>query len=1045
MSYFTVYKSSAGSGKTFTLVKDYLKIALNDSEYPPKKYRTILAITFTNKAASEMKSRILSALKSLSIFPFNNKAETLAGLLMDELNIDEKTLSKRSEQLFNHILHNYGNFSINTIDSFTHSVIRSFSFDMNLPVNFNIELNENEIIAKCVDKLVAAIGERDDITELILEYSKSQSEQQKNWQVDKVIKEFVIKAFKDPSSKKLDLLKQFSISDFKEIKNELIQLKINFEKRLESAADDFYKILNDNQIEINDFYQGANGLPIFFKRLKTKEYVDKDPIRNYTIQTIYEDKWVGGKTNKFKEQLILSLKDDFKKIFFECEKILSNERSDYLITCNLLNNIYSISLINEVKKIIEDFKKQENILFISEFNEKISEVVINEPVPYIYEKIGERYNHFLVDEFQDTSVLQWQNLLPLIDNSLSEGHYNLVVGDGKQSIYRWRGGIAEQFNALPYLPTITDTPLKNSWENNLVNYSSVKELKKNFRSHVNIVEFNNRFFSFVSSKLDDEQIRIYENAEQTPLDSLHGGLVTIDMIENYTESFNPFSRTLQLIQNSLLSNYNYSDITILVRSKQNGIDITKFLNEKNIPVISSEALLLNNCDEIKFIIHVLHFIADIDPAIHASSILIYLSTHSIINDKSIDELLLSFNHSNYQLKEFKTILSGYDIQFDIQKLLLMPLLECCIEIISTFKLNNNKHYIQFFLDEIILFSNQNTISIYLFLEYWEQKKNKSSLKISDDINAVKVMTIHKSKGLEFPVVIIPFCDWKTYYPDTIWVEDKNDKLPFMVLNMKENLNDTDFSNDFETEKNRQILDNINLLYVAFTRASQHLHIISEKSSNEAKNVYSLISLFEQEKYVTEDYGKSLKIGEELTNNKKIKSNENFIFQFQVGNWNRAIDIKKSNDFILDEETISKKETGIIIHHLLSKIKNASEIEKVLDEFIKEGYVNENLSNEIKEQLIALISHPDVSCFFDITKKVINERELLSSSGNVIRPDRIIISENNSVDIIDFKSGLKSDTHKKQVVEYENVIKELGFNNIKKYLVYLQPIEVVYVN
>jgi len=1045
MSNFTVYKSSAGSGKTFTLVKDYLKIALNDSEYPPKKYKSILAITFTNKAASEMKSRILSALKSLSVYPFSNKAETLAGILMAELNIDEQTLSKRAEQLFNHILHNYGNFSINTIDSFTHGVIRSFSFDMNLPVNFNIELNENEIIAKCVDKLISSIGERDDITELILEYSKSQSDQQKNWQVDKVIKEFVINAFKDPSSKKLNLLKQFSIQDFKEIRNELIQLKLNFEKRLDSVATNFFKIINDNQIEIKDFYQGANGLPMFFKRLKTKEYVKESPIKNYTIQTIYEDKWVSGKINKFNEQLILSLKDDFKNLFYECEKILLNERSDYLIAINLLNNIYSISLINEVKKIIEVFKKQENILFISEFNEKISEVVINEPVPYIYEKIGERYNHFLVDEFQDTSVLQWQNLLPLIDNSLSEGHYNLVVGDGKQSIYRWRGGIAEQFNALPYLPTITDTPLKNNWENNLVNYSSVKELKKNFRSHVNIVEFNNRFFSFVSSKLDEEQISIYENAEQIPLESLQGGLVTIDLIENSIDNFSPFSKTLQLIQNSILCNYDYSDITILVRSKQNGIDITKFLNEKNIPVISSEALLLNNCSEIKFIIHVLHFIADIDPAIHASSILIYLSNHSIIQDQSIDELLLRFNHSDYQLNEFKTILNENDIHFDIQKLVLIPLLECCIEIISIFKLTNNKHYIQFFLDEIILFSNQNSNNISLFLEFWELKKNKSSLKISDDINAVKVMTIHKSKGLEFPVVIIPFCDWKTYHQDNIWVEDKNDKLPFIVLDMKDNLSDTEFSNDFELEKKRQILDNINLLYVAFTRASHHLHIISEKSSSDTKNVFSFISLFEQEKYVKEDYGKSFKIGEELINNKSNKANDNFKFQLQVGNWNRAIDIKKSNEFILDDDTIRKKEIGIIIHHLLSKIKEAGEIEKVLEEFIKEGYVNELLTDEIKKQLIALISHPEVSVFFDKTKKIINEKELLSSSGNVLRPDRIIINENNAVEIIDFKSGIKLESHKKQIDEYENVIKELGFDQIKKYLVYLHPIEVVYVN
>ena len=466
------------------------------------------------------------------------------------------------------------------------------------------------------------------------------------------------------------------------------------------------------------------------------------------------------------------------------------------------------------------------------------------------------------------------------------------------------------------------------------------------------------------------------------------------------------------------------------------------MNENNIPVVSSEALLLKNCSEIRFIIDVLHFISDVDPAIHASSILIYLTTHSIIQNQSLDELLLRLNHSGSQLNEFRRILNEHNIRFDVQGLLLMPLLECCVEIIAAFKLTKNTHYIQFFLDELISFSNQNSNSISLFLEYWEQKKHTSSLKIAEDINAVKVMTIHKSKGLEFPVVIIPFCDWKTYKADNIWVEDKNDKLPFMVLNMKENLSETDFSDDYENEKKRQVLDNINLLYVAFTRASHHLHIISEGSSNETKSVFYLISSFEKENYKTEDYGKSLKIGEELINAKIKETNENFIFQLQAGNWNRAIDIKKSTDFMLDEETIRKKETGIIIHHLLSKIKDVSDIENALRDFIEEGHVNKILSDEIKQQLINLITHPDVSPFFDKDKKTINEKELLSSSGKVVRPDRIIIGENNSLEIIDFKSGIKSDDHKKQVNEYEQTIREIGFDSVKKFLVYLQPIEVV---
>jgi len=1040
MRNFIIYKSSAGSGKTFTLVKDYLKIALSENENPPQKYKSILAITFTNKAAAEMKERILAALKDLSDFPFSSKAETLGALLTQELNIDEATLSKRAKNLFSHIIHHYGNFSINTIDSFTHSIIRSFAFDMNLPVNFSIEMNEKEIINKCIDKLISSIGQQPELTKLMLDFSKSQSEEQKSWQVDQNIKEFVSESLKNPAAQKLNLLKDFTINDFMEIRKELLDFKLNFEEQLMSFADEFHKLINHHGIQKEDFANGNKGLPSYFRKLKDKE-LSENPNSANIKKTIEEDKWTAAKTSKQTTALILSVADDIKKIFHQANQLILQHHSEYLIADNVLKNLYSLSLINEVKKIIEDFKKEENILFISEFNEKISNVVINEPVPFIYEKIGERYSHFLVDEFQDTSTLQWQNLLPLIDNSLSEGNYNLVVGDGKQSIYRWRGGEADQFQALPKLPTINNTQLKTNWENTLTNSATIKNLDNNFRSSVNIVEFNNRLFTWIrENQLGVAQQEIYNEIVQQPLQKNKGGLITIDLINKKTDEHSPYNKTLKYIQDSLANNYNYSDIAILVRNNNHGNDIATYLNEHNIPVVSSEALLLKSCEEVNFITDVLNLLADVNPLIHASSVIMYLCKHNIISSHNIDEALLKVNRSFSPEKELRNLLKQNDIQFDIKKLLLMPLLECCVEINAVFKIKKNKNYIQFFLDEVIAYTNQNSNSLTAFLEHWEQKKEKSALKIPEDINAVKVMSIHKSKGLEFPVVILPFCNWKTYRPQSLWIEDDQAKLPVMILGMNKSLNNTNYAKDYDAEKERQLLDNINILYVALTRASHHMHIISEQYKKSLDEIFTILSAFENHNYIEEDFGKSLIIGEPLLHNGKSIKPKNFDYELNLGNWDRAIEIKKSADY-QSAETKEKIESGILIHQLLSKINDVEDSSKVIYDAVLEGIIKQEEANEIKNQIEELVNHPEVSKFFNKNQLNYNETELLTSTGKVLRPDRIII-EKDCVDIIDFKTGKKLESHEQQLEEYALSMSELGYKQINKYLVYINPIEII---
>jgi ATP-dependent exoDNAse (exonuclease V) beta subunit len=1041
MRNFIIYKSSAGSGKTFTLVKDYLKIALSEDENPPQKYKSILAITFTNKAAAEMKERILSALKELSIVPFNSKVEVLATLLMQELSIDAATLSNRANKLFNHIIHHYGNFSINTIDSFTHSIIRSFSFDMNLPVNFSIEMNEKEIINKCIDKLISSIGDQPDLTKLMLEFSKSQSEEQKNWQVDFKIKEFVTSALKNPASQKLDLLKDFTINDFMEIRKELLAFKSNFEGKSVELADKFFKIIENNGIEKEDFANGNRGLPAYFSKLKKRD-INVNPNTESIKKLIDDNKWSATKTSKQKAAIILDLSAEIKLIYLEADELFEQYHSEYIVAVNILNNIYSLSLINEVKKIIEDFKKDENILFISEFNEKISNVVINEPVPFIYEKIGERYSHFLVDEFQDTSTLQWQNLLPLIDNSLAEGNYNLVVGDGKQSIYRWRGGEADQFQSLPKLPTITNTPLKANWESTLTSSALIKNLNNNFRSCVNIVDFNNRFFTWVSENyMQEEQRLIYNEIVQQPLEKNKGGIITIDLIQKKIENQSPYDKTLKYIQDSIASNYNYSDIAILVRTNEHGNNIATYLNNQNIPVVSSEALLLNNCEEVNFITDVLNFISDVNPLIHASSVLIYLCKNSILTTHTIDEALLKVNRSFSPEKELREVLKHNDIKFDLKKLLLMPLLECCIEIVSIFKINKNKNYIQFFLDEIIAYTNQNSNSLTAFLEHWEQKKLTSALKIPEDINAVKVMSIHKSKGLEFPVVILPFCNWRIYRTDSLWIEDESGKLPVMILGMNKNLNSTQYAKQYEIERERQLLDNINILYVALTRASHHMHIISEQYSNYEGEIFTVISGFEKDKFIEEDFGKSLVIGEQILNKSKSEKPKGFNFELNLGNWNRAIEIKKTTDIFKNSEAKQKIDIGILIHQLLSKINSLNDVHVVIQHAIQDGLINQPEAYEIKAQLEDLINHREVAEFFKPNQIKFNETEILFSNGKVLRPDRIII-ENDTVDIVDFKTGKKTENHQKQLEEYAVSLAELGYKKINKHLVYLNPIEVV---
>ncbi len=1037
---FVIYKSSAGSGKTFTLVKEYLKLALSDTSNPPKIYKSILAITFTNKAAAEMKERILNALRDLSAEVLPPKSKTLSDVLCAEVKIDETELRKRSTNLLYDILHNYGNFGISTIDSFTHSIIRNFSHDIDLPVNFNIEMNEDEVITKCIDQLISKIGEDEALTKLVLDFSREQTEDQKSWQVDENIKSFVSRALRNSSSDKLDLLKSFTIEDFKNIRKELIAKNKTMEVALTAIADKFYAFLSTNGISEKDFSYGASGFPGFFRKIKNKEYTQENLHGARVMEAVNEDKWCAAKSQV---AAITSNSEVFRDLYYQVSAYLEKHLGEYIINQNVLRNLYSLSLINEIDKLISAFKEEENILFISEFNKRIADVISTEPVPFIYEKIGERYKHFLIDEFQDTSAMQWQNLLPLIDNSLAEGHFNLLVGDGKQSIYRWRGGEAGQFESLPKLPSIKNEEMREMWEDTLERNTEIKNLENNFRSLKNVVEFNNQFFTWLSgTQLSGKWKDIYAGVEQKPQEKNQGGYITIDVITKEDDAELAYTHMLKYVHHSIESGFNYSEIVVLVRGNTEGNNAADFLTQQGIPVISSDSLLLKNCSEVVFITDVLAFLNDPHNAIRASSILCYLSDTQLMSGKTKDEFLILLNKGSIKYNLIN-LLKEEGIKLDVDKLVTLPLLECCIEIIAAFKITKNKNYLQFFLDEIIAYTAYNSNSINAFLEAWIKTGEKASLKIPEGSEAVRIMTIHKSKGLEFPVVIIPFCNWKIDKSDYLWL-DAEDELPMVILNMNKDLAHTKYSKDMEREQQNQLLDNINVLYVAFTRAADHLHIVTKEPKRGGVDAYNFVRLYMNEKLGLAAADKFAEIGTPKHNTHKKADIDVFPYHLQVNNWNRVISIKENSELLLKEQLSESKELGVLIHYILSKINTVNDIDAAVASCEKEGLFAASEASEIASELKELLTIPTIAPFFAEGLEAMNEQEVMTASGKVLRPDRLILKDKHSI-IVDFKTGKQSDAYDEQLNDYANALQQLGYDTVDKYLVYVKDREVVKVN
>ena len=1037
---FVVYKSSAGSGKTFTLVKEYLKLAMANDYTLTTAYRSILAITFTNKAAAEMKWRIIKALREIS----SGTNTTLAAILTEEMQIGEDDLKQRARVVLIEILHHYSDFSVGTIDSFTHRVIRTFALDLKLPVNFQIETDADAVFRKVISLLISNLGKDQLITEYLVRFSLDQLEDNKNWDPESTLVDFIREINKEGAGELVEQLSRYGIEDFEHIRQQLLSFMKSYEHVLRSAGEEAMRLIVSAQLGASAFASGATGIYNLYVKLSQLKAVSEAELYGANVvKTLRDDKWHGGKATASEKQAIDGIKTRLEEIAQQVLAYIREHYERYTVYTLIYKNIYAIGLVNELAKLTEQYKQEENILFISEFNERISDVVNLEPAPFIFERLGDRYRHFLLDEFQDTSAMQWQNMLPLIDNSLASGYLNLIVGDGKQSIYRWRNADVEQFVSLPEVRIPARNELIAEREAALIRNFEARHLKRNFRSEPVIVDFNNTLFEYLSSAVLSDELRpIYDQQRQEHRTEAQG-YVSIEFPPTAEEEQDAVNTRLILkhIHQALAAGYHYADICIIVRVNRHGNTIANFLIGQGIPVVSAESLLLGKANEVNVLVQFLKYVANHKDLVSASAVVNYLHAQNQCNEAQYVAFLRELNIS--KTKSLYDILALCGISVDLLKITSSGLLDSCLEIIRALGLEKiNAPYIRFFLDEVLAFQQVNTANTILFIEWWEKRSEKASVIIPEGMNAVNIMTIHASKGLEFPVVISPYMAWDIESTESIWVEVEEEGLnmPVAMISTTKNADDTVYKPLVEKERQQQAMDNLNLLYVDFTRAVERLHIISpEPKRNSKKNVHSWLKEFalSQASYNSEqailEYGKP---EGRISDHSKASLEPLPVHELRIFSNPDVIQIKGSSSYKVNEEVTKAREYGILVHYLLSQVISSEDIDEVVQQALQAGDISGEEAALISGSIRRLISIGSIAPYFVPGLDIRNELEILTASGEILRPDRVVITGTEAV-VIDYKTGKKNpEKYHAQMRDYEQALLSLGYASVKKILLYI---------
>lgn len=1038
---FQVYDAAAGSGKTFTLVKEFLKKVLISNK--SSSYKNLLAVTFTNKAVAEMKSRIIESLVKFSSEEITN--DPMLSAIEVELNISKEEIKVRSQKILKHILHNYSAFGVETIDSFNHRVIRTFARDLKLDTNFEISLDAPQLLAEAVDRLISKAGTDKSITKLLVDFALQKTDDDKSWDITFDIYNAAKILLNENDVDHVEILKEKTLADFSNLKKNLQAQNRKIEDEVTSIANEVLKTIDENGIAHNDF--SSSLLPAYFIKLAEKNLkvefgkvwqvkLESDPM--YPVRLKKSNPSTAARMDELQPQF----RDNFDKTVPLLQQTQFNDA--------ILKNLTALSVLNLVNNEYQKLKKEENVVTVSDFNTLVYNQIKDQPAPFIYERLGERYGHYFIDEFQDTSKLQWLNLKPLVDNALSQEYENtmgslLLVGDTKQSIYRWRGGLPEQFMAL----CTTENPFPSVKK-------KVENLDTNRRSREEIVNFNNSFFSFVSKYFGNPvHQELYERGNKQKTNAKEDGYVKFQFIEkDKKEEQNAAYAELviETIKNCQANGYSAKDICILTRSRIDGINLGVSLMEADIMVISSETLLLQNSSKVQLLVSALSATINFDnPEIKVQLLSLLYDRFSISEEK----YLFLKRILNYSETKFTQELLEYNIHLSINELKSLSLYESCEYFIRNFNLEEDADaYIVGFLDVVYDFEKQKGVDKLGFLEYWESKRERASIAVSEGINAVQIMTIHKSKGLEFPIVIFPFADvdiykdrgTKVWYP----LEEPIEKFDEAHISYNQSLADFGETGAMMHSEFRETLelDNINILYVTLTRAVDQLYVFSEmpKAPKDLPgNFNQLFMLFLQsvDKWQNDQFIFEFGTFKKYDSKKPSKEANVVISKFiSTSKENHTLKIASREASLWNTDREKALYLGDLTHNTLQHIKKVEDIERILENEKNRGNTSPENLEIVSGSINAIVNHKDLNHLFTSDDIIYVEKDIITAKGKMLRPDRLNVHKDNSVTVVDYKTGNPTEKHENQINEYAAALLEMGFSIASKLIVYTQEEKIV---
>ncbi|AYZ10474.1 DNA helicase UvrD [Chryseobacterium arthrosphaerae] len=1042
---YTVINASAGSGKTYALVQRLLMICLR---YPNQQQsiRNILALTFTNKAANEMKERILSWLGNFSAgnYAENTDLKNIQKAFEEQglkITIDE--LHHRSKKLLDYILHNYSTLNIGTIDRFNSRLVRSFSYELGLAKNFNLEIEAEPFLIEAVDKMLDQIGENETISNSFMDYVDYSLENNERINLNKNLYDSAKEFVKDIHYEHLKSNKSFDDAHYENIKNTLRkEIVLNKKKSAELAAQSV-ELFKSRNIEIEDFAQGKNGIGGFFTKV-TDFYQQKRagfPFPTTLEESVINNYRKGASSkSKHKEADILEILDQLIENRMQLIRLFIETQKKEKVLSALLPLKVNKDIQDELRKIEEE----NDLVLLSKFNILINENLRNEPSAFIYEKVGSQFQHYFFDEFQDTSELQWQNFVPLRDHSVATEYTSFtLVGDPKQSIYRFRGGesklMLDIINKKEFSPKEADLLV----------------LKDNWRSARNIVQFNNELYRYHSEGLEEEHKNIFgTDAEQSPK-SKFDGRVKVNLIENLTneEFYDDTSERMRKdIQECLDNGFKFSDITILCRGnfdifsysqKLGNLKVTYHGEETNIKTISDKGLTLELSNTLKAVIEFLRW--EINPKNKPCLIMMMyhlntlgkihmadftLEMKQILDIESHEEILL-FLQQKYSLQ----LKQDNFPRFNLYNFIEYYINEFSVE-------NKETDFLLNFLEMLFNFTQNAGASTKEFLKYWDEEASSYTIQASENIDAIQIMTIHKSKGLEFPIVFIPMINKNRDNEFTNWFEtNESDALKSVNINQfSKNLEVYDEQIQEFNKKNsyKNLIDRLCLQYVATTRPVEQLFFYIQKANKTSNNLELLEFLQTKNTENADEFDLYEVYPEMLKKYSKTKSSsfktKNIEDLKNINEKSTSIKIATpSKNYQVRNE---KVRIGLFVHELLSKINTEKDIAKVLEGYALEGQITIEEKNEIEATLREIVR--TYAEFFDEKWEVINEKDIMISENgesHISRPDRILKSDEGYI-IVDFKTGEQKSKDEAQVQGYRNILERLGKKVLKTQIIYL---------